>query len=1485
MVPDLSLGTERSQVVSDTVRGRPAAVIQGGAPRGGNLFHSFEQFGVDGGQQVYFANPVGIERIFGRVTGSLGSRIEGTLGVLGAADLFLLNPNGIVFGPGARLDIAGSFTASTAQSWQFADGVSFSAVNPQGGDLLTVSVPLGIQLNQPGVGAIASTGRLQAGANLTLSGKQLYLEGQVQAGGDLNLQAQELVTIRDTVDQPFVARSGGDLTIQGNQGIDILALRHLDQTPFVSGGNLTLMSDGVISGDAHFKSGGNLGFLTLAGEPGQFVSFYDPIILADGDVMFGDYTGVALKVEATGSIEAGNIEITGPDTTFVADGSGSDEDLLASSRAVILRAGNNAQLPSGSITVNSINTSNIDGGDAGPIILNAQGDITIRGALNASSVVTTGNAGKGGNISISSKAGQITVNGYIRAHSLVEDDQGNASSNGGSISISSESGNIELKKFLYSFSWGSHGESAHGGSISISSKSGDINMLGASSFSQSEEYNTGNGGDISISTQSGDISIADGLMAGSFARSQSNPRNSGDGGNINIFSESGNIDVQDFAQGASYSLSGNAGNGGSISVVSNVGDITVKDLVSVSTSKSGNAGNGGSIFVSSGSKNVTIGELSSYSLSETGGLGNAGSISILAREGMIQGSNNLDQSEGILAFAIAQSGGASGLGGTVRLESRDISDLRINTLSSTGQSGSVSILNTEDSLAIKNLELTVSGQIEIRQPFFPAGRVLELSDFGQAGNTLISSAGDVSLDSVKIQGDANGSQPAGNVAILSPGQVLLNNSQISSNSINSGDAGEINITGKRFSLSNGSRLSAATFGSGQGGTISINASETVVLGEGGQNSASLISVEASGAGKPGDIIINTPKLSLSDTARITATSTQTATNLAGGGSINLSANQIDLAGLVGVFAETAGQSPGGVLTLQSYQNSPNLDIKLTPTAQISASTFGSGSGGNLIITAPDSIQIRGAGQLSSETSGSGGGGNIRIASHKLSISDGTRVSTTARLPDPLPDPLSNFNLIDVNQGGPIVDADAFGSGVSQFFFTVAQPGERIVDLDLRFSAAHSWTSDLDVVLESPQGSRVLLFGGFGGDGDNFQDTLLDNTAPTRLNNGIAPFVGSFSLNPSIAPLSTFNGESALGTWILTVIDTVESDSGTLFRVGDIAPWGTAIGTQLLLHTQNTTTTSLVPVPPPIPTAANPNLGRGGTITIAADTFNLKNASLLAETEGFTRGGDINIKTNQLNLNDGNITVRSTGSGDSGNINIESGRSIILRNNSVIETDAGGSGNGGNINVKTPFLISLPGENSDIIANAIGGNGGQIKITAQNLFNFEQKDGQNRNQLRSNRTNDISASSETGTDGTINLNTPNVNPANNLAQLPTDLVDGSNLIERTLCAAGNKSKFLITGRGGLPTAPTDTLSVLPLWNGQDPEEMASVETPELVLSIPFPIRVEAQNWMLNSEGKIVLYADLPTPIQNQLLQEIAQRSPHCRQLRQGVAESS
>jgi large exoprotein involved in heme utilization and adhesion len=199
----------------------------------------------------------------------------------------------------------------------------------------------------------------------------------------------------------------------------------------------------------------------------------------------------------------------------------------------------------------------------------------------------------------------------------------------------------------------------------------------------------------------------------------------------------------------------------------------------------------------------------------------------------------------------------------------------------------------------------------------------------------------------------------------------------------------------------------------------------------------------------------------------------------------------------------------------------------------------------------------------------------------------------------------------------------------------------------------------------------------------------------------------------------------------------------------------------------------------------------------------------------------------------------------------------MGNESRISADALGSANGGNINIDTKFLIAQPPQGlsgSDIAANAFQGNGGRLDITASGIFGISSRE-------ESTALNDITASSEFGGAGVVTLNTPDVDPSQGLVSLPVELVDTSNSFA-TGCAAGGENEFIVTGRGGLPPSPTDTLSSDTVWSDlrSNPKiartPSSSEEATNPTLPEPAPI-VEATGWVINNKGEVVLTATAPT----------------------------
>jgi hypothetical protein len=212
----------------------------------------------------------------------------------------------------AKLDIAGSFVASTADRVVFNNGYQFSAKNPEAPPLLTVNVPLGVQYgaNQSRA-TIANYGNLVVGQNFMLSAGNLDLQGQLQAGRDLTLQAQDTVKVRDRITNPFIASAGGQLLVQGDRIVDIFALNH-PTSVFSSGGDMVWRSANTVAGDARVRAGRNFRVEQLDGSLGNLSSPKDPVFEVAGDFSLNNYEGASLQILAGGSINIpGTVTING----------------------------------------------------------------------------------------------------------------------------------------------------------------------------------------------------------------------------------------------------------------------------------------------------------------------------------------------------------------------------------------------------------------------------------------------------------------------------------------------------------------------------------------------------------------------------------------------------------------------------------------------------------------------------------------------------------------------------------------------------------------------------------------------------------------------------------------------------------------------------------------------------------------------------------------------------------------------------------------------------------------------------------------------------------------------------------------------------------------------------------------------------------------------------------------------------------------------
>lgn len=1340
ITPDNSLGEERSIVTPGAVlNGIPTDLIEGGAVRGTNLFHSLTHFNINTGQRVYFANPVGVENILSRITGGEISTIDGLLGVDGAANLFLLNPNGVIFGPNAQLDISGSFTTSTADRFAFADGSQFSTV-PTQNDLLSVSVPLGVQFNGTPQGDINSTGQLSVGQSLTLAGHDLYLEGgKLTAGADLTLQAQGTVTIRDTAADAFLAQSEGNLTIQGNDGIDIWTLQHLEETPFVSAGNLYLISDGTISGDAHFESGGNLQLLTLAGDPGNFLSYYDPIIFADGDVIFGDYVGVALKVEATGTIQAGNITITGPDTAFSADGSGSDEDLLASSRAAILRAGvdsvsgnipqttggtifepgGGVGQPAGSIIVESINTSGTTD-DGGPIILAADGDIIINGFLNSSTYSVYDNAGSGGVISITSTSGDVITQELDSSSYSYYGDAGS----GGKISISAASGTVTTQR-IDSSAYAYYGAVGSGGAISISTASGDIATENVISSAYSYFGDTGAGGDISIASTAGRIDTGS-LVSSAYSYDGT----VGKGGRVAISSTSGEITLES-VDSSSYSFVGTTGAGGDVSISSASGDIGLTGSLAANTySRSGTAGPGGNILISSGAGNVTTQSLDASSRSTYGNSGPGGNITVLSTSGDITTNDIVNSSSFVTSLSgEGNSGGdisISSASGEITLNEEINSsafqgtggDIEISALSGSilgdisssgygqgGAGGSISIslgsgtisssLNSgtaSDSTDIgAGGDITIlseQGTIELSQ--VTSGSASNSGDVGIGGTVSISSgSGNIAIASLD-SGSAsdNGAATSGGAVTISSisGQINIGSLETNSFSLLGGDAnagGEIVISSESGDIIattlNSSSSSSAGYGnSGPGGTVSVSSTSGEILLD-VINSASFSFYGSSGAG--GAISISSESGNISS-QRLDSFSVALYGNAGLGGDVDITSvsGNIDLnSGVNTLSGAVLGNAAGGgnisLKTLNGTLSGLNL-ISAAVTADGIA-----GSGGTVTLEAANPIDSTAA---IAAVSSSGNSGNLIInGTGDLTLTD--LVIDTNNLTNSIEvvNPFTDEVIL-------LLDDSPLPSGALSLLGDVdISAAGRLTLTNSELISRTSTNNSASSFTLSSQGQTIINDSRVSSNstGSGATGSILVNAEGGLALQGTSSFATVANGTGRGSGITLNTPQLALGAD--TTVETITAGSGTGGQI--------AINTPDLLTIQGAGTV----------VAATQGPGIGGGLTIDAAQVSIDQTTLSAETSGSGAGGDAVLAANQLTFaNGGQIAATTSAAGTGGDVILATSQPLTLIGNGQLLVSAEGadSGPAGNLAVTAPFLNLQDGVTLKAMTASLQGGG-------------------------------------------------------------------------------------------------------------------------------------------------------------------------------------
>jgi filamentous hemagglutinin family protein len=1027
IAPDDTLGAESSVVTPTTINGIPSDRISGGAIRGANLFHSFEKFSVPTGSAAYFNNALDIQNIISRVTGESISNIDGLLRSNGTANLFLLNPNGIIFGPNASLNIGGSFLASTASTINFADGTQFSATAHPTTPLLTVSVPIGLQY-EGNAGSIrnqsqatnssSETVGLQVppsktlalvGGNVSLDGGNLQAPGgRVELGGVSGAGTLRLSVDRDNLGLSFPV--GGQIAdVFLTNGADVYVSDSGGGSIAINARNLNVLGGsklraGIASGLGSVDA--QAGDITLNAQ--QAITIANNSLISNavlpravgnsGDIniktgSFSVTEGAFLTASTFGQGDAGSVTIQASDTvSFDREGSnGFSSSAFSRVEQGAVGKGGDINIRTRSLSVTNgafLDASTSGQGDAGRVFVQANDAVYLAGNdANIFSNVKAGGVGNGGEIRI--KAGSLSLINGAQIQTLVRqaDEDGKLAAGQGN------AGNVNIDV---------------SDTVTIAGVNSS-NGFPSKVTNQVESGASGNGGTISITA--GSLSITDGarLSASTFGQ--------GNAGDILIDAR----DQVSLNNGASIRNNGEQGDGGDIPITTRVllvdngallgtytsgqgdaGDVLIdaQDRVSldngVITNQVGKraTGNGGDIRISTGSLTATnIGLLQAFTI----GRGNAGSIIIKARDLVVfQGAS---EDGPLRSGAVSIAGdGAAGSGGNVEITTRSVAIIdRASVSASTkgqGNAGNV-IIHALENISLDNSSTIFSaveknaegrgGNINITTGSLSLtnGGQLDASTFGQnnSGNIIVTARDTISLDGISPNKAENAS------TIFTE---VFKDAQ--------GDGGNIQISTGSLLVTNEGQLDAKTRGRGNAGNIFITARDTVLFDgtsvTGKRSARALSRVDQGAEGSGGNIEITTGSLTLNNGAQLLANT------LGKGDAGSVIVNARDSVTFDGSRTDTDGQSPSAAFSSVDeggVGNGGNVQIaarslSVTNGARLSAESRGQGDAGSLEVMA-DSIRLSNQASLIANTTA--GQGNIILRSGDLVLRRGSNITTNA----------------------------------------------------------------------------------------------------------------------------------------------------------------------------------------------------------------------------------------------------------------------------------------------------------------------------------------------------------------------------------------------------------------------------------------------------------------------------------------------------------
>jgi len=983
----LTIGAAHSQIATDgtvgsaqSLTGPNYAIGAGlGTQRGANLFHSFSTFNIHTGESATFSGPNGLQNVISRVTGGTLSNIDGLLrSEINGANVWFINPAGVVFGVNAQLDVPAAFHVSTADELRFADGAVFSAANP---GISTLS-------SEP-VAAFGFTSA--APKRIEVNGSYLSVkEGQTLSlvGGDINLSNATIYAPAGRLNIASVGSAGEvvptetDLELRGFGALGTLTMWHDPEVEWITMdigepfGEVKLadLDTSGVGGGAMFIRGGNWlnhgGSVfadTYGSQTGQGVS-----VGIAGEIQFD--VGAQLTADTSGSSAGGAVTVTADNLTLLNGG------VVAANTW----GGGNA----GSVTIH-----------AGNLLVNRQGSPKVTGIF---SNAYPGSTGAGGSVNLDITDTLSLINGsQISAATFAQGDAGSVAISAGNLLVDGQG-----SEYLTGIT-GSADRSSTGAGGSVNLDIADTLSLlnggeiGANTFAQGDAGTVAiSAGNLLVDAQ-GSVFFT-GIASSTFAQ--------GNAGLVTI--RAGNLLVD--GQGsetltgiASSAESHSSGAGGSVNL--DIADTLSLLNNSVIRSNTSGAGDAGSVTIKAKNLLVDSANIASSAYPDSSGAGGNINLDIADTLTILNGGE-------ISAATFAQ-----GDAGTVTINA---GNLLVDRQDSPFLTGIASSANSDSTGAGGNVNVTVADTLSLLN-----GGVIRASTFAQgdagtvtisAGNLLVDAQDSEFFTGISSSAEPHSSGAGGNINLTVADTLsVLHGGEIRAATFAEGDAGTVTISAGNLLVDRqgsefltGISSDASTGSTGTGGDVNLTVADTFTLRNGAE-----INVQSAGGGTAGNLTLTTPALII-DGGGIFATSDQTT-----GGKLFINAADLRLLNRGQISTSVFGDATttGG-----------NVEINSRTVVALDGSTVTAkakqGKGGNILVNTDvflhDAPSIDDVLNASSESTVTGNQGSVTV---NTALDPGRSIVGITRrlgdLNDANPDPcarrkgIKKSTLTQVGRGG------------------------------------------------------------------------------------------------------------------------------------------------------------------------------------------------------------------------------------------------------------------------------------------------------------------------------------------------------------------------------------------------------------------------------------------------------------------------------------